>query len=306
MTQPLRFDGQVVIVTGGARGIGRACVELLAQRGARVLLVDVGCAPTGEPDDHLAADAAAAGVMAQFADPAAEVAPCTLDASDPAGARAIIDAAIERWGRIDAIIANAGISWSSDLGSVEPDQLDRMLAVNAAAPLWLTQAAWPHLVGGGGGRIVTVASAGLFGYPGRTHYAMSKGAVIGLTRSLALEGRKVGIVANCVLPWALTRLATGGDPDGWMGANIPPQGAAATMVRLAHDSCATSGEMFAAAGRHVARVALTVGPGAVVRDMTPESVAALDQDIMRIEPSSVPTSTGSYVNDIVRPALDTP
>ena len=299
MTATLRYDGQVVVVTGGARGIGRACVDQLAEREARVLIVDTGATPTGRPD----APSLAHDVAQQLRDAGHDVAACTDDASSQAGARSVIATAIDRWGRVDAVIANAGQSWSADLLSITPDDVAHLYATNAAAPLWLAQAAWPQMVRQGSGRIVTVASAGLFGYPERAHYAMSKGAVVGLTRSLAIEGRRVGIVANCVMPWAYTRLATSGDPDGWMGANIPPAGAAAVMAWLAHLDCDVSGEIFAAAGRHVARVAFAVGPGVVVGDTTPEAVAAEIDRARVLEPVVAPSSTRRYVEDIVRPAL---
>jgi NAD(P)-dependent dehydrogenase (short-subunit alcohol dehydrogenase family) len=124
-----------------------------------------------------------------------------------------------------------------------------------------------------------------------------------LTRSLAIEGRKAGIVANCVMPWAFTRLATSGDPDGWLRANIQPAGAAAVMAWLAHANCGVTGEMFAAAGRHVARVTLAMGTGVVVDDMTPEAVASVVDRAMALEPVNAPRSTRRYVDDIVRPAL---
>jgi hypothetical protein len=105
------------------------------------------------------------------------------------------------------------------------------------------------------------------------------------------------------MPWAYTRLAESGDPDGWMAEHVPPAGAASVMAWLAHRSCAVSGEVFAAAGRHVTRVALAMGPGVVVQAMTPEAVAADVERAMVLDPVIVPRSTGRYVDDVVRPAL---
>src|SRR5688500_14392454 len=104
MTATLRFDGQVVVVTGGARGIGRSCVELLAERGAQVLLVDTGTTPTGQPDQMGLAHDVARALGADGYDVVAS----TVDASRPAGVQAVVTTALERWGRVDAIVANAG------------------------------------------------------------------------------------------------------------------------------------------------------------------------------------------------------
>jgi NAD(P)-dependent dehydrogenase (short-subunit alcohol dehydrogenase family) len=186
----------------------------------------------------------------------------------------------------------------------------------------LAQAAWPLLAAAGDGRIVTVASAGVLGYPGRVHYVMAKAAVLGLTRSLAIEGRRHGIGVNCVLPWARTRLAgERADTDPWMAAHLDPRETAAALVWLAHPSCPTSGEAFAVEGRRVARVAIGVGPG-VVRPPDapgasgpvvglaggllggPEAVAASWDAARSFTGAVAPASTGAYVNDIVRPALE--
>jgi hypothetical protein len=157
----------------------------------------------------------------------------------------------------------------------------------------------------GHGRIVTVASAGVLGYPGRVHYVMAKAAVLGLTRSLALEGRRLGIGVNCVLPWARTRLAgERGETDPWMAAHLDPRDTAAALVWLAHPDCTTTGEAFAVEGRRVARVAVGVGPGVVVADGRPESIAAEWDAARSFDGAVAPRSTGAYVNDIVRPALD--
>jgi NAD(P)-dependent dehydrogenase (short-subunit alcohol dehydrogenase family) len=317
----LSFTDRVVVVTGAGRGVGRACAELLAERGATVVVNDTGVAPTGEPEAGGRSDAIADEVAEALAAGGASAWPSRHDTADPAAAAALVAAVRADHGRLDAIVANAGVSWPAPVAAVTPEDVQRAFAVNAAAPLWLAQAAWPLLCEQGHGRIVTVASAGVLGYPGRVHYVMAKAAVLGLTQSLALEGRRHGIGVNCVLPWARTRLAgERADTDPWMAAHLDPRDTAAAMVWLAHADCPTSGEVFAVEGRRVARVALAVGPG-VVRPPeatagTPEGTAgapvaggpeavAADWEAARsfAEPVA-PASTGAYVTDIVRPALD--
>jgi NAD(P)-dependent dehydrogenase (short-subunit alcohol dehydrogenase family) len=301
VTGALSFAGRVVVVTGAGRGVGRACAELLAERGATVVVVDTGVAPTGEPEapgvaDDVAAAIGAAGGAAWGS---------RHDTADPAGAAALVAEVEARHGRLDAVVANAGISWPAPVEAVSPAEVERSWAVNACAPLWLAQSAWPLLIAAGDGRIVLVASAGILGVPGRVHYVMAKAAVLGLTRSLAIEGRRLGIGVNCVLPWARTRLAgERGETDPWMAAHLDPRSAAGAMVWLAHADCPTTGEAFAAEGRRVARVAIGVGPGVGTADGRPESLADAWEPARSFVNAVAPRSTGAYVTDIVRPALD--
>jgi len=180
----LSFAGRVVVVTGAGRGLGRACAELLVERGATVVVNDTGVAPTGDP----ASPGLAASVAAAIAGAGAGSAwGSAHDTAGPDGAAALVAEVRERHGRLDAVVANAGVSWPAPLAEVTPAEVERSFAVNACSPLWLAQAAWPMLADAGHGRVVTVASAGVLGYPGRVHYVMAKAAVLGLTRSLALE-----------------------------------------------------------------------------------------------------------------------
>jgi NAD(P)-dependent dehydrogenase (short-subunit alcohol dehydrogenase family) len=304
---PLSFTGRVVVVTGAGRGVGRACAELLAERGATVVVNDTGVTPTGEPSeaegDRSVADAVAASLAATGFDARAS----RHDTADPPAAAALVAEVRRDLGRLDAIVTAAGISWPVPVTEVTPDDVQRSFAVNAAAPLWLAQAAWPLLGEAGHGRIVTVASAGILGYPGRVHYVMAKAAVLGLTRSLALEGRRAGIGVNCVLPWARTRLAgERAETDPWMAAHLEPRDTAAALVWLAHPSCTTTGEAFAVEGRRVARVAIGVGAGVVIPSGAggPEAVADSWAAARSFAGAVAPASTGAYVTDIVRPALD--
>jgi NAD(P)-dependent dehydrogenase (short-subunit alcohol dehydrogenase family) len=282
------------------------------------VVVDTGVAPTGDPEAPGLAD----DVAAALRDGGGDAWASTHDTADPGAAGALVAEVRARHGRLDAVVAAAGISWPAPVTAVTPEEVQRAFAVNACAPLWLAQAAWPLLTAAGDGRIVTVASAGIFGYPGRVHYVMAKAAVLGLTRSLALEGRRHGIGVNCVLPWARTRLAgERAEADPWMAEHLDPRDTAAALVWLAHPACPTSGEAFAVEGRRIARVALGVGPGVVraaradgpAADVTaadgpaadgPEAVAAQWDAARSFADAVAPASTGAYVTEIVRPALD--
>jgi NAD(P)-dependent dehydrogenase (short-subunit alcohol dehydrogenase family) len=299
--EPLRFDGRTAIVTGGARGVGRACVELLARRGAHVVLNDTGGASTGAPLEQSLAHETAMALRAEGLD----VVACTADAAEAGGAATVIDTARQRHGRVDVIVANAGVSWAAPLPTISAEDVARMWAVNAVAPLALTQAAWETMLSHGGGRVVTLSSAGVFGFVGRAHYVMSKAAVLGLTRSIALEGAPVGITANCVLPWAVTRLAVR-EPSPWMTEHLSPEAVAAGIAWLAHPSCPSSGDAYGIEGRRMVRVALAVNDGIVAHEATPEAFAK-QWDSLRSESRwRPPDSTAAYTRDEVRPALGYP
>jgi NAD(P)-dependent dehydrogenase (short-subunit alcohol dehydrogenase family) len=126
-------------------------------------------------------------------------------------------------------------------------------------------AAWPHLVGQGFGRIVTTASGAVFGFAGRAHYAATKGAVLALTTTLAIEGAAHGVSANCVLPWGATRLARPGSdaPDAALAA--PP------VAWLCHETCQETGAAFSIGGGRIARVRFAPGPSTLVTEATPEA-----------------------------------
>jgi NAD(P)-dependent dehydrogenase (short-subunit alcohol dehydrogenase family) len=262
-----RFDGRVAIVTGAGRGIGRAYALLLAERGASVAVNDLGGSMEGGGRDAEPAAAVVAEIVAAGGAALAD----TNDVSTVDGAQALVDAAVERFGRVDVLVNNAGIIRWAGFPDADADNLASHLAVHVGGSFNTTRAAWPHMVEQEYGRIVMTTSAGIFGLPNNVAYATAKGAVVGLTRSLATAGRKHGIKVNLIAPAATTRMA--GDPGA--GPVMPPGAVAPMVAFLAHDDCPVSGEIYAAGAGRFARmfIASTVGYVHAGSEPTIEDVA---------------------------------
>jgi NAD(P)-dependent dehydrogenase (short-subunit alcohol dehydrogenase family) len=227
---------------------------------------DLGGSMEGEGAD----DGPAAEVVDAIVDAGGEAVADTSDVSTQAGAAAVVAAATGRFGRIDVVVANAGIMRWARFPDVSAQDLDDHLAVHVGGSFHTARAAWPHLVEQGYGRIVLTTSTGMLGLPGNTAYGIAKGGIIGLARSLAIAGRKHGIAANCIAPAASTRMAGEGGPD------MPPEQVAPMVAYLAHESCPVTGEIYTAGAGRFARLFIGSTPGWVDTDgaATPEDVAA--------------------------------
>ena len=254
-----RFDGRVAVVTGAGRGIGRGYARLLASRGAQVVVNDLGASTGGTGADAGPAADAVAEIVAAGGDAVAD----TSDVSSPAGAQALVAAAVERFGRIDVLVNNAGIIRWAGMPEVDEENLARHLAVHVGGSFHTARAAWPHMVDQGYGRIVMTTSAGVFGLPNNTSYATAKGGVIGLARSLTLAGADHGIRVNLVAPAAMTRMA--GRASDEPSPEMAPELVAPMVALLAHEDCPVSGEMYAAGAGGFARIFIAITPGYVHR-----------------------------------------
>jgi NAD(P)-dependent dehydrogenase (short-subunit alcohol dehydrogenase family) len=182
------------------------------------------------------------------------------DVATAAGAQALVDAAVERFGRLDILINNAGVIRWAGFPEADADNLARHLAVHVAGSFNTTRAAWPHMVEQGYGRIVMTTSTGMFGLPHNLSYATAKAAVIGLTRSLTTGGAAHGIKVNLIAPAAFTRMAgrptdearsAGGDPDP---PEMSPDLVAPMVAFLAHEACPVSGEIYTAGAGRFSRI----------------------------------------------------
>ncbi|MGZ4452436.1 MAG: SDR family NAD(P)-dependent oxidoreductase, partial [Nocardioides sp.] len=232
-----RFDGRVAVVTGAGRGIGRAHALLLADRGASVVVNDLGGSMDGVGEDAGPASSVADEIVAAGGAAVAD----SSDVATAAGGQALIDAAVERFGRIDIVVNNAGIVRWAGFPEADLDNLERHLAVHVAGSFNTTRAAWPHLVDQGYGRIVMTTSTGMFGLPNNLSYATAKAAVIGLTRSLTTAGAAHGIKINLIAPAAMTRMAgqadDPADSSGGGPAPMAPDLVAPMVAFLAHEDC---------------------------------------------------------------------
>jgi NAD(P)-dependent dehydrogenase (short-subunit alcohol dehydrogenase family) len=269
-----RFDGRVAIVTGAGRGIGRAYAVLLAERGASVVVNDLGTSMSGTGTDDGPAEAVAAEIVAAGGSAIAD----GNDVGSPTNAQALIDAAIEQYGRIDILINNAGVIAWAGLPDIDDDNFGGHLAVHLGGSFLTMRAAWPHFVEQGYGRVVNTTSAGVFGLPKNTSYAAAKGGVIGLTRSAAVAGAPHGIKVNAIAPAAATRMA--GKAAATTIDTMAPELVAPMAAYLAHENCPVSGEIYAAGAGRFARIVLATTPG-YVQPGTPtiEDIASRWTDI---------------------------
>ena len=257
----MRFDGQVAVVTGagGNPGLGRAHAMLLASRGAKVVVNDLGVGPDGRsvlPSDPRA-------VVSEITAAGGEAIADLHSVADEAGARAVIRTALDAWGRVDVLVNNAGIGVVSGFDEIESTHLERVIGVHLMGSIWMCRAVWPHMREAGYGRIVNTTSGGMWGMHGLTVYGTAKFGVYGLTRGLALEGGPYGIRVNAVSPGGVTNsfhyFYTIHDPDvlkAFMG-HQPAELVSPMVAFLAHRSCELTGAV---------RLVRRNGYGPVVRD----------------------------------------
>ncbi|MEW2397169.1 SDR family NAD(P)-dependent oxidoreductase [Streptomyces sp. NPDC046862] len=260
----LSFEGRVAVVTGAGRGIGRAHARLLAERGAKVVVNDLGGTMEGEGSDAGPAQKVVDAIVAAGGQAVAD----TNDVSTETGGRAIVDSALNAFGRVDIVVNNAGIIRWAGLPDVDLDNLERHLAVHLLGSFNTMRAAWPHFVEQGYGRVVLTTSAGLFGLDNNLSYAAAKGGVVGLARSAKLAGEPHGIKVNLIAPAALTRMGGIEDDDAAAArqAGMPSEAVSPLVAYLAHESCPVNGEIYAAGAGRFARFFIGSTPGYVHPD----------------------------------------
>ena len=290
------FTGQVAVVTGAGRGLGRLYAIELARRGASVVVNDLGGAMGGEGSDATVADQVVAEITG-----AGGVAVASHDSVDsPAGGEAIVRTAVDHFGRLDVVISNAGIFNSIAFDELTVDDWRRMLCVHLDGGFYLAQPAYRVMKAQGYGRFVFIASsAGMFGQHLEAHYAAAKAGLVGLTNVIALEGAPHGILANTVLPFGLSRMVTEtlGDPkaleeSGFFKA-IRPELVVPIVVYLASRACDFSHQNYSALGGRFARVFIGLGQGWTAdpdSDPTADDIAAHLAELSATEPFIVPGS----------------
>jgi NAD(P)-dependent dehydrogenase (short-subunit alcohol dehydrogenase family) len=264
----LRFDERVAVVTGAGRGLGHAYALLLASRGAKVVVNDTGGALTGDgadtgPAHQVAAEITAAG---------GEAVACVESVTTPAGGQAIIQAALDNYGRIDILIHNAGNVRRGSLKEMSYQDFDAVIDVHLRGAFHVVRPAFPLMCDARYGRIVLTSSiGGLYGNHGVANYAAAKAGLIGLSNVVALEGAADGVLCNVILPSAVTRMADGLDISAY-----PPMGTelvAPAVALLAHESCPVTGEMLIAIAGRIARAVVVETPGAQRPSWSIEDVA---------------------------------
>ena len=291
---PLTFDGEVAIVTGAGRGLGRCHALELARRGARVVVNDLGEDVDGgrrgaTPAERVVAEIRAAGGLA--------VANHDNVATADGGER-IVQQALDEFGSLAIVVNNAGILRDKAFHNLTPELVEPVLLVHLTGAFNVTVPAWRHLRTSGYGRVVNTTSAsGLFGNFGQANYGAAKAGLVGLTRSLAVEGRKVGISVNAISPMASTRMTQ--DLLGENGALLAPEQVSPVVAYLCHRACRISGQVLSVGGGHVSAVVTSVTRGITERDLSAESVRDRLDEILNLDAAIVPRHLGDELKMFV-------
>jgi NAD(P)-dependent dehydrogenase (short-subunit alcohol dehydrogenase family) len=290
------FTGQVVIVTGAGRGLGRLYAIELARRGASVVVNDLGGSIRGDGADSSVAD----GVVEEIKR-ADGVGVASYDSVDsPEGGEAIVRTAVDQFGRLDAVVSNAGNFNSIPFEELSPSDWRRMLSVHLDGGFYLSRPAYRVMKSQGYGRFVFISSSGgMFGQPLEAHYAAAKAGLVGLTNVIAIEGAEHGILANTVLPFGFSRMVTEtvGDPKALEETGflkiIQPELVVPIVIFLASRACKVSHHNYSACAGRFARVFVGLGEGWLAEpgsEPTADDIAAHLSEVSATEPFTVPGS----------------
>ena len=248
-TDQLGFDGKVAIITGAGGGLGRQHALLLASRGALIVVNDLGGAVDGSGSDK----GAAQHMVDEIKSLGGEAVADTNSVATPEGGKAIVQTAVDAFGRVDIVVNNAGILRDKSFHNLTPELLNPVLDVHLKGAFHVTQPAWVLMREQGYGRIISTSSAaGIFGNFGQTNYGAAKMGLVGFTRVLAQEGAKYNIKANAIAPLALTRMTE--DLLAGFGEKLQPELVSPVVAFLAHESCPVNGQIFSVGGGRVAQV----------------------------------------------------
>ena len=292
----IEFTGQAVIVTGAGRGLGRLYAIELARRGASVVVNDLGGSMHGSGADPNVAERVVAEIVR-----AGGVAVASYNSVDsPEGGAAIVRTAVETFGRLDAVVSNAGIFNSVPFEELSADDWRQMISVHLDGAFYLSQPAYRVMKSQDYGRFVFISSSGgMFGQPLEAHYAAAKAGLVGLANVIAIEGAAHGIRANTVLPFGFSRMVTEtvGDPKaleetGFLKV-IRPELVVPIVVFLASRACELSHHNYSACAGRFARVFVGLGDGWLAgaeSDPTADEIASHIAEISATEPFSVPAS----------------
>lgn len=244
----MRFDGRVAVITGGGRGLGRAYALLLAAKGAKVVVNDLGAPIRGDGSD--------AGVAQQLVDEIRAAGGEAIANGDsvatPEGARAIVQAALDAWGRVDVLIHNAGNVRYGTIRDISYEDFKAVVDVHLMGAFHMVKACHPLMCDAGYGRIVLTSSiGGIYGNNRCVNYGIAKSGMIGLNNVAALEGEAFDVKCNVIVPSAVTRMADGLDISQYPA--MDPELVAPVVAWLAHEKCDVSGEMIASIAGRIAR-----------------------------------------------------
>ncbi|HMM44186.1 MAG TPA: SDR family oxidoreductase [Candidatus Macondimonas sp.] len=288
MSDLLRYDGRVAVVTGAGNGLGRAHAMLLASRGAKVVVNDLGGAVDGSGSSATAAER----VVAEIVEAGGEAVADRNTVSTVEGGQAIIKTALDAFGRVDIVINNAGILRDKSFKNMSPEFLDPVLDVHLKGAFWVTQAAWELMREQKYGRIVNTSSAaGIFGNFGQTNYGAAKMGIVGFTNVLKQEGQKYNIKANVLAPGAKTRMTE--ELMGPMASQfrMEPELVSPIVAYLCHESCKVNGEIYSAAAGRVGRIFIGATKGVFNPDnMTIEYIRDHLDEIRNTEGFIIPGS----------------
>ena len=291
MTNQLRFDRRVALITGAGGGLGRAYARLLAARGASVVVNDLGGSMRGEGAGTSAADRVVEEIRAAGGEAVAN-----YDSVED-GPR-IVQAALDAFGQLDIVINNAGILRDVSFQKMSADDWDKIYRVHLYGAYQVTRAAWPILREQGYGRIImTSSAAGLYGNFGQANYSAAKLGLLGLAQTLAVEGQKRNVLVNAIAPLAGSRMTETILPPELVSA-LRPEYVAPLVAYLCHESSIETGHTFEVGAGWVARVRWQRGRGAFFPlgdELTPEAIAARWAEIDNFdEPTYPETPTDSF------------
>jgi NAD(P)-dependent dehydrogenase (short-subunit alcohol dehydrogenase family) len=274
----LRFDNRVAVITGSGRGLGRSYALLLASKGAKIVVNDPGGSLRGDGVEVGPAETVVREIKAL----GGEAVACTDSVAAPAGGKAIIQSALDHYGRVDVLIHNAGNVRRGSLKDMTFEDFEAVVDVHLRGAFHVVRAAFPVMSKAKYGRVVLTSSiGGIYGNHNVVNYSVSKAGLIGLSNVIALEGAPDGVKSNIILPGAVTRMAEGLDISAY--PPMEPELVAPVVGWLSHEACSISGEMLVSVAGRIAKayVAETRGvyrPSWTIDQVNDEISAIRDAD----------------------------